>query len=109
MTHYRGVSASSDSLANRGPLGRRSSRCDETVSGPVATLEQEFPQRFFSVKQILSPLVVGAANHAHDVAAGVEREWTRLFQQLHFSLAQQMIPLPAVAGMAAGHQVFPCG
>src|SRR5215467_12118873 len=43
-THYR-VSASSDSLANRGPLGRRSSRSDES-----SVLEREE----FATKQSLS-------------------------------------------------------
>lgn len=60
------------------------------------------------VKQILPPFVVRPPDHSHDVAAGVQGEGSRLLQQLHVDLNQQMIALLAVAGMAAGHQVLPC-
>ena len=36
-----------------------------------------------SVKQILSPLRIGAADHPHDMAAGVKAESAWLAQQLH--------------------------
>src|ERR1700756_3007860 len=38
----------------------------------------------------------------------MQREWSRLAQQLHLSqLAQKVIALPPVAAVAAGHQVLP--
>ena len=49
------------------------------------------------------------ANHAHDVAAGVQAEGTRLLEQFHIvNLSQQAVALAAVAAMAAGDKVLPC-
>src|SRR5216683_6629495 len=62
-----------------------------------------------SVEQILPPFVVAAAHQAHDVAAGVEVEGARLTHQLHAGFGGELIALAAVAGMAAGHQIFPGG
>ena len=59
------------------------------------------------IKQILSPLIIRAADHSHDVPAGVERKGPGLLQELHIGLTQQMVAFAAIAGMAAGHQVLP--
>ena len=61
------------------------------------------------VEEVLSPLDVGPSNHAHDVTAGVQRERTRLFHQLHVGFAEKVISLSAIARMTARHQVLPCG
>lgn len=60
-----------------------------------------------SIKQILPPLGIGPADHAHDVAAGMQAEGAGLAQQAHVDLAQQVIALAVIAGMAAGDQVLP--
>src|ERR1700733_8306288 len=63
-----------------------------------------------SVVQILPPLVIRVADHAHNMPAGMQRERTRLAQQLNLTeLAQQMIPLPTIAGVATRHQILPRG
>ncbi|SPE18179.1 hypothetical protein SBA5_140046 [Candidatus Sulfotelmatomonas gaucii] len=62
------------------------------------------------IKQIFPPAVVAAAEHAYDLAAGVQREGARLTQQDHVvNFAEQTIALLAVALMAAGHKIFPGG
>jgi hypothetical protein len=75
-------------------------------------LPADSPSRipFRSIEQILPPAVVAAAQHAHDLAAGVQREGARLAQQNHVvDLAEHAVALAAVAGVAAGHQVLPGG
>ena len=63
-----------------------------------------------SIEQVLAPAVVAAAQHAHDLAAGVQREGPGLAQQDHVvDLVQHAVAFAAVAGVAAGHQVFPRG
>src|SRR5258708_28042936 len=61
------------------------------------------------IKKVLPPLGVRPSDHPHNVPAGMEREWPRLLKQLHFSLSQQPVAFAPVAGMAACHQIFPCG
>src|SRR5579863_4208476 len=63
-----------------------------------------------SVEEVFAPAVVAAAEHAHDLAAGVEREGARLAQQDHVvDFAEQAIAFSAVALVAAGDEIFPCG
>ena len=53
--------------------------------------------------EIFPPLVIRVTNHTHDVAAGMQRERPWLAQQLDIAdLAEQMIALSAITGMAAG-------
>src|SRR5271155_2123604 len=60
------------------------------------------------VIEVFSPLVVGVADHAHDVAAGVERKGPRLAQELNVAeFVQQVIAFSPIAGVTAGNQVFP--
>ena len=59
------------------------------------------------VEQVLSPLIVGVAHQAHDVAAGVEIEGARFSRRLHIGFVRQLIALTAVAGMAARDKIFP--
>jgi hypothetical protein len=67
-------------------------------------------QDITSIEQILPPAVVAAAQHAHDLPAGVQREGPRVAQQDHVvDLVQHAVALAAVAGVAAGHQVLPGG
>src|ERR1035438_10278826 len=62
-----------------------------------------------SIKQILPPLRFAVAEHAHEVAAGMQAERPRLPQQLHAGLFRSPAALVIVAGVATGHQVLPCG
>src|ERR1039458_9218740 len=63
-----------------------------------------------SIEEVLAPAVVAAAQHAHDLAAGVEREGARLAEQNHVvDLAEQAIAFVAVALVAAGDEIFPGG
>src|ERR1700753_3362412 len=60
--------------------------------------------------EIFPPLVIGVTNHAHDVAAGMKGERPWLAQQPDIPyLAEQMIALSAIAGMAAGDKILPGG
>src|ERR1700684_3891430 len=60
------------------------------------------------VIEILPPLIIRVTDHAHDVAAGMQREGPRLTQQLNVAdLVKQMIPLSAITGMAAGDKILP--
>src|ERR1035438_8967468 len=60
-----------------------------------------------SIKQILPPLRFAVAEHAHEVAAGMQAERPRLPQQLHAGLFRSPAALVIVAGVATGHQVLP--
>src|SRR5579875_746390 len=62
-----------------------------------------------SVKQVFAPALVGAAQHAHDLPAGVKRERPRLAAQFQARFFRQAVALAAVAGMAAGDKVVPVG
>ena len=64
-------------------------------------------QGYFLVKQVLSPLQIGAPDHPHDMPAGMQRERSRLLLELHLRFGEQMVSLPPIAGMAAGDQIFP--
>src|ERR1700678_791365 len=60
------------------------------------------------IKQILSPTVVAAAEHAHDLAAGMQRKGPRIAHQHHvIQLVEHAVALAPVTAVAAGHQVFP--
>ena len=59
------------------------------------------------VEQILSPLIVRVPHQAHDVAAGVEIEGSRFPRGLHVGFVRKLIAFAAVAGMAAGDEIFP--
>ena len=61
------------------------------------------------VKEVLSPLVIGAAHQAHDVAAGVEIERARFAREFHPRFHWGLVALAAIAGMAAGNEVLPGG
>src|SRR5579863_1622373 len=62
------------------------------------------------VEEIFAPAVVAAAEHAHDLTAGVERKRTRVALKGHVvDLAEHAVALAAVAGMATGDKVLPCG
>ena len=61
------------------------------------------------VEQVLSPLIVGVAHQAHDVAAGVEIEGARFAGRAHVGFVRELIAFAAVAGMAAGYEIFPGG
>src|SRR5438045_8368700 len=61
-----------------------------------------------SIEQELSPLGIEAADRPHDVTAGMQTEGARLAHEPHINLAQQVIALAVIAGMAARDQVFPC-
>ncbi len=53
---------------------------------------------FNSIIKVLAPLLVGVADHAHDMPAGVQREWAGFAQELNVAqLAQQVIPLFPIA------------
>src|SRR5579883_3642133 len=60
------------------------------------------------IKQILAPLGVALAQHAHQVAARVEAERPRLPGQFHPGFLRGAAALAVIARMAAGHQVLPC-
>ena len=61
-----------------------------------------------SIEKILAPPVVAPPQHAHNLAAGVQREWARVAQKNHVvDFGQHAVALAAVAGVAAGHQIFP--
>lgn len=63
-----------------------------------------------SIIKILAPFLIGVADHAHDVAAGVQRERPRFSHQFHLrQLVQQQVAFSSITGMTAGHQVLPRG
>src|ERR1700733_3008120 len=90
---------------------RKSDGCPTFATAYVGRKRWAKPiKRFWLVVQILPPLVIRVANHAHDMSAGMQRERTRLTQQLNLTeLAEQMIPLPAIAGVATRNQILPGG
>jgi len=57
----------------------------------------------FLVEQIFSPLIVGVAHQAHDVAAGVEIEGAGFAGRAHVGFMRELVAFTAVAGMAAGY------
>jgi hypothetical protein len=59
------------------------------------------------VEQILAPLVIGVAHHAHDVAAGVEVERARFAEEVHIGFMGKLVALAAVAAVAAGYEILP--
>ena len=61
------------------------------------------------IEQIFSPLIVGVAHQAHDVAAGVEIERARFTRGLHVGFVWKLVAFAAIAGMTAGDQVLPGG
>src|SRR6266850_2264333 len=62
-----------------------------------------------SVEEVLAPLGIRVSHQAHDVAAGMEIERTRLAQQLHVGLMSQLVPFATVAVVAACNEVLPSG
>src|SRR5271157_3206001 len=62
-----------------------------------------------SIEQIFPPLRVTLAEHAHQVAAGVQAERPGLAREFHARLFRSAAAFPVVARMAAGHQVLPGG
>lgn len=72
-----------------------------------ASPEDISPDYDKSVEEILLPLGIGAAHHAHDVTAGVQVEGARLAHQLHAGLVRQQIALLAIAVVATGDEVLP--
>jgi len=62
-----------------------------------------------SAEQVLPPAIVGPAQHAHKLAAGVEAEGARRPQQPQPSLFRQAVAFAIVAGVTASHQVVPVG
>ena len=66
--------------------------------------------RFGLEVEVLAPGGVGAANHAHDMAGGVEGEGPGLALELHVGeFVQELVAFAAVAVVAAGYEVFPGG
>jgi len=61
------------------------------------------------IEQIFSPLIVGVAHQAHDVATGVEIERARFTRRLHVGFVWKLVAFAAIAGMTAGDQVLPGG
>ena len=61
------------------------------------------------IEQIFSPLIVGVAHQAHDVAAGVEIEGAGFTRGLHVSFVGKLVAFAAIAGMTTGDQVLPGG
>jgi hypothetical protein len=62
------------------------------------------------IKEVLAPAVVAAAQHAHDLAAGVEREGARLAEQNHIvDFAEEAVAFVAIALVAAGDEILPGG
>src|SRR5579884_1327842 len=60
----------------------------------------ESPAKADSVEQVFAPALVRAAQHAHDLAARVERERTRLAAQFQAGFFRQAIAFAAGAGVA---------
>ncbi len=52
-------------------------RCPEEAFTLLFQRTTDEGQRTFSVEEIFSPTAVGLAEHAHELAAGVEREGAR--------------------------------
>src|ERR1035441_4333017 len=86
----------------------RNSRVAQATSDAMAVRSIQHPARR-SIKQVLPPLRFAVAEHAHEVAAGMQTERPRLPQQLHAGLFRSPAALMIVAGMATGHQVLPGG
>jgi len=61
-----------------------------------------------SKEKIFTPTVVAAAQHAHDLTAGVERKWPRFTHQHHVvKLVEEPVAFAAIAGVTAGNEIFP--
>src|SRR5581483_6026609 len=59
------------------------------------------------IKQVLTPLGLALAKHAHQMTAGVQTEGPRLARQFHTGFVGGAVSLPVVTGMAASHEIFP--
>ena len=60
------------------------------------------------IEEVFAPAVVAAAEHAHDLAAGVERKRTWLAEQNHvIDFRKHSVAFSAIAGVAAGDEIFP--
>src|SRR5205814_6541435 len=101
------VAAGDRAKSGEAGLRCRAARWDRLHGGQSNEFRWRFVAAGDSIKKILAPLGVGVAHHAHDVAAGMQAEGTRLAHRLHPYLVRQVIALGAVARMAAGNQVLP--
>ena len=63
----------------------------------------------FAEKEVFAPLVVTAAEEAHEVTAGVKTEGARRTEELHAGFFGGAVAFAVVAGVAAGDEVFPSG
>ena len=62
-----------------------------------------------SEEQILTPLLFTFAQQSHEMTAGMQAEGLGLAGQFHPGFFRRAATLAVVAGMAAGHQIFPGG
>ena len=60
-----------------------------------------------SVEEILPPLIIRPAHQPHNVPAGVQVKRAWLSHEFHPGLGGRLVALAPIAGMAAGHQIFP--
>src|SRR5258708_22986219 len=61
------------------------------------------------IEEVLAPLIVALGQQAHEVRAGVEAEGPGRSRQFEAGFLRRTAALAIVAGMAAGHQIFPSG
>jgi hypothetical protein len=85
------------------------SRFGEVAHPPVRAHVYPGPTTEQLIEQILSPLIIRMPHQAHDVAAGVEIEGTRLAGGPHVGFVRKLIAFAAVAAVATGDEVLPGG
>ena len=61
------------------------------------------------VEEVFAPLVVAAAQQAHQVTAGMEAERARLAKEFHARFFRGAAALTIVAAVATGDQILPGG
>jgi hypothetical protein len=72
-----------------------------------ADARQELPRGKFLKEEVLAPLLVFVPDEAHKLARSVKRERARPSRKFQASFLGSAVALAVVAGVAAGHEVFP--
>ena len=62
------------------------------------------------VEKIFAPAVIAAAQHAHDLAAGVQREWPWLAKKNHvIDFGKHAVAFATIAGVTTCDEILPGG
>src|SRR5580698_5933545 len=59
------------------------------------------------IEKVFAPLIVALAEQPHQMTAGMQAEGTRRAREAHPGFLRSPRTFAIIAGMAAGHQIFP--